>query len=299
MYTPFNLQKKLKGYWPLFLSTHLIRATLLLSVPCISVNRATLFEANAKMTSIQSIQSILQSLKAMDEKAFCAAVAAVQAPSVHKMVKVKVASGPSAPSAPAAEDKEEAKAPRVQSLTQKAWTAFVKEQGATEPFKTWKSQQVEQKGNLAMVYAKTIKDASPEDYKSWTEAWLLRNQEAPASVPAPSPSAPAPPSPPAASVGSETSSEKKKRGRAPGFHVSEETKAKAKATREAKKTAKLGAAAAEPLPASDDEEEVEYEQIEVDGQQLLWDKESGNCFADNSGELKKMGVFDGIAFKSI
>jgi hypothetical protein len=308
MYTPFNLQKKLKGYWLLFLSTHLIRATLLLSVPCISVNRATLFEANAKMTSIQSIQSILQSLKAMDEKAFSAAVAAVQAPSVHKMVKVKVkvASAPSAPSAssaPAAEDKEEAKAPRVQSLTQKAWTAFVKEQGATEPFKTWKSQQVEQKGNLAMVYAKTIKDASPEDYKSWTEAWLLRNQEAPASVPAPSPSAPAPPSPPAASVGSETSSEKKKRGRAPGFHVSEETKAKAKATREAKKTAKVSsavAAAAEPLPASDDEEEKEYEQIEVDGQTLFWDKESGACFATNDGEVgEQTGTFDGIAFKSI
>ena len=115
------------------------------------------------MTSIQSIQSILQSLKSMDEKAFSAAVAAVQGPSVHKMVKVKVA--PSvAPSVPSVheEAKEEAKAPRVQSLTQKAWTAFVKEQGATEPFKTWKAQQVEQKGNLAMVYAKTIKDANPE-----------------------------------------------------------------------------------------------------------------------------------------
>jgi hypothetical protein len=249
------------------------------------------------MSSAQTLQSILASLQSTyGPETFSAAMAALsappsvaaKAPEQSKKVKIQKKSKEPTEAPPSDSASSPEKAPRTQSATQKAWTAFVAEQGSTEAFSSWKSAQPEQKGNLKMVFAKTVKEANPDAYKSWASAWVSDHSDAPL----------APPAPPAASA---EEKEKKKRGRPAGFKMSEETKAKAAATRAAKKEGKSNAAAASavPLPASPPPGVLvnEYEELEIDGESFFYDETRGFCFKNEDGEPGDYaGTFDGVDF---
>lgn len=249
------------------------------------------------MSSAQTLQSILVSLQSTyGPETFSAAMAALSAPSVtakvpeeRKKVKIQKKSKEPTEAPPSDSASSPEKAPRTQSATQKAWNAFVAEQGSTEAFSSWKSAQPEQKGNLKMVFAKTVKEANPDAYKSWASAWVSEHgSDAPA---------PAPPSLPAASAEEKV---KKKRGRAPGFKMSEETKAKAAATRAAKKAGKSNAAIASdvalpPSPAAS--VSASFEELEIDGESFFYDEDKGLCYKNEDGVPGDYaGTFDGVDF---
>ena len=251
------------------------------------------------MSSAQNLQSILVSLQSTyGTETFSAAMAALsappsvaaKAPEQAKKVKIQKKSKEPVEAPPSDSASSPEKAPRTQSATQKAWTAFVAEQGSTEAFASWKSAQPEQKGNLKMVFAKTVKEANPEAYKTWAASWVSdHGSDAPAAPPAPPASEPA-------------DAEKKKRGRPAGFKMSEEAKAKAAATRAAKKDGKSNAAAAAavPLPASPPPGVLvnEYELLEIDGETYFYDEEKGFCFKNENGEAGDFaGTFDGVDFR--
>jgi len=244
------------------------------------------------MSSAQTLQSILVSLQSTyGPETFSAAMAALSAPSVtakvpeeRKKVKIQKKSKEPTEAPPSDSASSPEKAPRTQSATQKAWNAFVAEQGSTEAFSSWKSAQPEQKGNLKMVFAKTVKEANPDAYKSWASAWVSEHGS---DAPAP---ALAPPPLPAA----------KKRGRAPGFKMSEETKAKAAATRAAKKAGKSNAAIASdvalpPSPAAS--VSASFEELEIDGESFFYDEDKGLCYKNEDGVPGDYaGTFDGVDF---
>lgn len=206
-----------------------------------------------------------------------------------------------------------------------AWNAFIeivagKGKDETPEFSSWKATQVDQKGNLKMIFASEMKAKDPEGYKSFESGFKKSNPAPAASSPAESdaeseaPKVEAPVSS-SASVTSEGSTQKKKAGRPKGSKNkpkdkdsakvdssdSEAEKAeKPKPKKVAKKVAKKAEEkpAAVPLPDSDSEEEGEVSEmsaITIDGVSYFWDEASGKVFESIDGAMGDLaGTFDGI-----
>lgn len=268
------------------------------------------------MASIKSIQDILFTYqKVYGTEALLAELNAFQKGGSTETVtaapeKKKSKKSSSASSVASSETKE--KKPRGPS----AWNAFIevvagKGKDETPEFSAWKATQVDQKGNLKMVFAKEMKAKDPESYKLFESGFKKTAPAAEApSVPeaaAPKPEAEAPVSS-ASSVTSEGST-KKKAGRPKGSKNkpkdtakvdSSDSEAEAKPKKVVKKAVKKPAAAPAPapLPESDSEEEGEVSEmsaITIDGASYFWDEASGKVYESIDGAMGDLaGSFDGI-----
>jgi hypothetical protein len=187
-----------------------------------------------------------------------------------------------------------------------AWNAFIesvagKGKDETPEFAAWKMTQAEKKGNLRFSFASSLGKAVFEEFKSTyvPSSSASADESGDESVPVSS----------ASSVASSASAEKK-RGRP---KMTEEEKAAKKEAKKMAKTAEKAAAKAAKkvekaakklatlptLPESDDEEgsPSEYTEVEIGGENFLWDESTGNLFnKTEDGSLTEVGTYDGIVF---
>lgn len=273
------------------------------------------------MASIKSIQDILFTYqKVYGTEALMAELNAFQ-----KGSSFSSSSAPQEPEKSKKGKKASSEAKEKKPRGPSAWNAFIesvagKGKDETPEFSSWKATQVDQKGNLKMVFAKEVKEKDPESYKLF-EAGFKKSTPAPSS-PAESdaeseaPSAPAPKAEAPVSSGASVTSEgstKKKAGRPKGSKNkpkdnakvdssdSESEKAeKPKPKKVSKKVAKKAEEkpAAVPLPDSDSEEEGEVSEMSaifIDGAPYFWDEASGKVFVRKDSFMGDLaGTFDGI-----